>query len=87
LADHPLCEVCSTDDRPVVATEVDHKVALINGGADFDEDPCQAQALCKRCHKDKTDRDLGHKPRLAIGADGWPTDESVSFPQRTKVGR
>lgn len=71
---NPLCSNCSTDDMPVLAEEVDHKVALINGGVDFDEDPNQAQGLCKTCHKEKTDRDMGYRKKPKIGLDGWPED-------------
>jgi 5-methylcytosine-specific restriction endonuclease McrA len=54
---------------------VDHRIALVNGGNDFNEDPKQAQALCATCHKVKTAEDLGHKPQRRIGADGWPIAE------------
>ena len=74
LRAHPLCERCSKPGRPVVATEVDHRIALVNGGKDFDADPSQAQALCTACHKTKTAEDLGHKPQRRIGADGWPVE-------------
>lgn len=72
LRQHPLCAKCSTDQRPVQATQLDHKVALVNGGKDFNEDPGQAQGLCDDCHKEKTAEDLGQKRRPEIGADGWP---------------
>ena len=72
LHEHPLCERCSTWDKPVIATEVDHRIALTNGGKDFDEDPGQACGLCEACHKDKTAEDLGHRRKPQIGPDGWP---------------
>lgn len=61
--EHPLCARCSTPDLPVIATELDHIVALDNGGKDFDVDPGQAQGLCKACHAAKTAQDLGHAER------------------------
>jgi 5-methylcytosine-specific restriction enzyme A len=72
LREHPLCVRCSTDSSPVAATEVDHIVALDNGGKDFPEDPDNAQGLCAECHKDKTAQDLGHRRRPKVGLDGWP---------------
>lgn len=49
--------------------ELDHIVALHNGGVD---EAGNVQVLCKACHADKTDTDLGRKTRVRIGADGWP---------------
>jgi 5-methylcytosine-specific restriction endonuclease McrA len=71
---HPLCAACERKGRLSVATQLDHKVALANGGKDFDEDPDNAQGLCDDCHKAKTRRDLGHKPLRTIGLDGWPVE-------------
>lgn len=70
----PLCENClkKTPPRITLATELDHRIALDNGGKDFDEDPGQKCGLCHDCHKEKTDKDMGYRPRLAISLDGWP---------------
>jgi 5-methylcytosine-specific restriction protein A len=69
LSAYPLCVHCEAQGRTELATEVDHIVALVNGGADMDSN---RQGLCKDCHADKTRADLGHKARQAIGFDGWP---------------
>ena len=50
------------------STVTDHIVALVNGGADTDEN---RQRLCDDCHEVKTAQDLGRKPKQAIGVDGW----------------
>lgn len=51
------------------ALEVDHINPLHNGGTDARSN---LQALCRDCHADKTRADCGHRPKTAIGADGWP---------------
>lgn len=72
---HPLCVMCQAKGRVRIATQLDHIVALENGGKDFDQDEGQnRQGLCDDCHKDKTARDLGHKRRVHIGLDGWPVE-------------
>jgi 5-methylcytosine-specific restriction endonuclease McrA len=72
----PLCERCLKLDPPRVRLweELDHRIALANGGDDFDVDPSQRQGLCKPCHVEKTREDLGR--RLIGGADenGLPTN-------------
>ncbi len=52
IADHPLCARCSTDDRPVVAHDVDHIIDRRDGGAELD--PLNLQSLCRSCHARKT---------------------------------
>jgi 5-methylcytosine-specific restriction endonuclease McrA len=59
-----------------VATQVDHRIALTNGGKDFDVDPAQAQALCAPCHVDKTNEDMGRKVKHPVAIDGVPQDPS-----------
>jgi 5-methylcytosine-specific restriction endonuclease McrA len=77
---HPLCVHCLKKDPPQYrrAAELDHVVALHNGGADFDRDGGKnRQGLCADCHKAKTAEDLGHKPFEpvpTIGPDGYPID-------------
>jgi 5-methylcytosine-specific restriction protein A len=58
LDTRPICQAC----RRAPSTEVDHKLALSDGGAPFDER--NLLALCRRCHGAKTARELGlGKPR------------------------
>lgn len=54
------------------AAELDHVVALRNGGAD---EWANYQGLCVPCHKAKTSRDMGYTPRRRTGVDGWPVAE------------
>jgi 5-methylcytosine-specific restriction protein A len=65
----PLCVDCQKQGRINIATELDHIIALTNGGTDADDN---RQGLCSECHAAKTARDMGYKERLAISADGWP---------------
>lgn len=65
--DKHLCQGCLP--RPTPATQVDHITPKAKGGTD-DED--NLQSLCAPCHEAKTIKDTGGKPRVAIGADGWP---------------
>lgn len=68
LSEHPLCAHCSTEQRPVLATQLDHIVALANGGKDFDADGGKnRQGLCDDCHDVKTRADLGHAPTSGRG--------------------
>ena len=70
LRAQPLCVACLRMGRIVPATEVDHIVALANGGADTDEN---RQGLCPDCHEAKTRADMGYAPR-GCDASGLPTD-------------
>ena len=65
----PLCVRCQEQGRIRAATELDHIIALVNGGTN---DPENFQGLCSDCHEQKTRIDLGWKPRPKIGLDGWP---------------
>mgnify|MGYP000467553794 CR=1 FL=1 len=72
---HPLCVRCTVRGRVTLATQLDHIVALENGGEDFDVDQGRnRQGLCEDCHKEKTREDLGQKPRPRIGTDGYPEE-------------
>jgi 5-methylcytosine-specific restriction protein A len=66
---NPLCVVCEKAGRLSVATDLDHIVALVNGGSNDDEN---FQGLCAACHVDKTAVDLGQQIKTVIGPDGWP---------------
>jgi 5-methylcytosine-specific restriction protein A len=54
----PLCRHCMARGIMTEATEVDHIVALINGGTDHIDN---MQPLCADCHAVKTNVDLGRK--------------------------
>jgi 5-methylcytosine-specific restriction protein A len=51
------------------ANQVDHIVPKAKGGTDHEGN---LEALCRPCHETKTIIDAGGKPKLTIGADGWP---------------
>lgn len=64
-----LCEFNALAGR---GFELDHKVALTNGGKDVEEN---CQVLCcgiGSCHEVKTARDLGHAVTVPVSEDGWP---------------
>jgi len=54
FARRPLCEMCEAKSPAIyTAAEIrDHRVPLAEGG---DESPENEQALCKRCHFEKTE--------------------------------
>ena len=70
-ADHfrlyPLCVMCKAKGRISLATQLDHIVALVNGGTDTSDN---RQGLCEPCHKDKTSKDLGYRERAKFDQDG-----------------
>jgi 5-methylcytosine-specific restriction protein A len=66
---NPLCVLCERAGRLSVATDLDHIVALVNGGGNEEEN---LQGLCAACHVDKTAVDLGQRVKPVIGLDGWP---------------
>ena len=66
---NPLCVLCERAGRLSVASELDHIVALVNGGGNEEEN---LQGLCASCHVDKTAVDLGQRVKPVIGLDGWP---------------
>ena len=75
LRQEPLCRLCKVKNPPRItpATIADHIVSIAKGGAIHDLD--NLQPLCRRCHDKKTLVEQGKRPRLAIGPDGWPTDD------------
>ena len=74
-----MCAMC----KVAAATELDHIVALSNGGTN-DED--NLQGLCAACHEIKTTADLGYKPRVTTGIDGWPVDAVPVGPRWRRAG-
>ena len=69
LSAQPLCVACQRAGRLNLASELDHIVALVNGGGNEEEN---LQGLCAPCHVDKTALDLGQRVKPVIGLDGWP---------------
>ena len=72
---NPLCVHCKAEGRVTIATELDHIVALSNGGLDFDRDDGEnRQGLCTEHHARKTAADLGYEyvAKQTVGLDGWP---------------
>lgn len=65
----PHCVDCKVLTEYPQGFQLDHDVALVNGGTDT-EDNCKVR--CLRCHEKKTRRDLGQNERCEIGVDGWP---------------
>lgn len=74
-----MCAMCKVS----AATELDHIVALANGGTN-DED--NLQGLCAACHEIKTIADLGYKQRVTTGIDGWPVDAVPVGPRWRRAG-
>lgn len=51
LAAQPLCVHCERAGRVTLATELDHRVPLSQGGTD---DPANLDPICSDCHQAKT---------------------------------
>ncbi len=83
LRENPLCVMCKAAGRITPATELDHVIALSNGGSN-DED--NMQGLCSACHEIKTLNDLGRRQRMDISADGWPVPAMQSGPRWRRAG-
>ena len=67
---NPWCVECLKQGLYVAWTELDHIVALTNGGEDTDEN---LQGLCSHHHAVKTARDMGWKVK-GCDEEGNPTD-------------
>jgi len=78
LSANPLCAMCKSRGLVTLATDLDHIVALTNGGGNDDEN---LQGLCAECHELKTLADLGRRPRMEIGEDGWPKQAQPRGPR------
>lgn len=83
LREHPLCAECVKRGVVTAAAELDHVVALRNGGRD---EWANYQGLCVPCHKAKTAADMGYTPRQRIGIDGWPEAEGVGGSNLPSLG-
>jgi predicted kinase len=81
---NPLCVACLDRGVVRVAVELDHIVALTNGGTDS-LDPFENRAgLCADCHEVKTLSDLGLKSRKGA-VPRWRLAERASEIQRKQV--
>ena len=70
LQAEPLCQDCAARGLVREATVPDHIVPLAKGGSDDDSN---IRCLCADCHKARTAEQFGHRRRVAVGPDGWPT--------------
>ena len=66
----PLCPHCEALNITTAGVELDHRIALVNGGTNEDDN---MDLLCVKHHKIKTAEDLGYAPR-GCDARGLPTD-------------
>ena len=58
MSHNPLCNICSTPQRPVVSTVLEHKIPHC-GGYELFWDVTNWQMTCKRCADQKTAREDG----------------------------
>jgi 5-methylcytosine-specific restriction protein A len=72
---NPRCARCGLVTAFPSGFELDHTVALTNDGTNDDDN---MQVLHLHCHEEKTNEDLGYKPRVEIGEDGWPVGKSAA---------
>jgi hypothetical protein len=75
LASHPLCERCSTIDRPVPATVVHHRTKH-KGDWSLFVDPRNHESVCKPCHDGPIQSEECRGFSRAVDEDGWPIDAS-----------
>ena len=67
----PWCVECEKEGVLMPFDEVDHVIALENGGEDTDEN---RQGLCLMHHQRKTRLDNGYQPLGSSDASGTPLD-------------
>jgi 5-methylcytosine-specific restriction endonuclease McrA len=56
--DHGLCQRCARRNLVTLGTQVDHVVALEDGGPDTDDNK---ELLCDPCHLEKTNEDRARR--------------------------
>lgn len=66
----PLCPRCEAEGRVEAGVEFDHRIALVNGGTNEDDN---MDLLCSPHHREKTNEDMGFLPR-GCDAKGNPID-------------
>lgn len=71
LRDEPLCRDCKEKGIITASTVPDHIVPLAHGGTDDDSN---IRCLCQPCHDARTAEQFGHRKRVVIGLDGWPSE-------------
>lgn len=89
----PLCEGCEPRGQLTVASHVDHRKAISDGGDPFP--PLEELAsLCPSCHSAKTARGVeagavrSTKPRKGCNPDGTPLDPAHPWATRGhRIGR
>jgi 5-methylcytosine-specific restriction enzyme A len=79
--DGHLCQPCLKQNRPTVATQVDHitskaKAVALGWTQDQIDHPDNLQSICTPCHDRKTTEETGrtYQPKVQIGLDGWPVE-------------
>lgn len=77
--DHYLCQCaeCAKLQVPKAASEVNHKTPKAEAQRkrwtqEQIDDPSNLEAVNKECHKRITKEQMGCRPVVTIGADGWP---------------
>ncbi len=74
LQAEPLCRMCRALGRTTAATVPDHITPLAKGGEDIDSN---IRCLCAGHHDQVTREEFGHRERVSIGEDGWPTEQAA----------
>lgn len=60
--DGAICRLCKTQIKDIESFELDHIIALINGGENRETN---LSAVHSHCHKDKTASDVAEKAKVA----------------------
>ena len=88
--EHGCCHLCEQPIQPGQKWDLDHVVALINGGENAEPNLKPAH---RKCHKDKTARDVAEKAKVAairqrhLGIVNAPKLRGSSFPKTNKSAR
>lgn len=70
--DQYTCQACG---RVTEEGDCDHIIPIAKGGK---TEMANLQYLCggpSGCHAKKTAREMGYRPRVRVGADGWPVED------------